>query len=159
MNDLTIQYMTQMGVAPFAETLATDLLPVDFVSKAIVALSLSNTDSQKNYHLFHPKGTDFTPVYKAIESTGYSIETISEEIWLEKLEQMVVGGYDVALGSLIHLYKEEALNIGDCTYNNEITINAIKASGFDFPNINVNTFTRMISYFMENKVSFKAKVE
>ncbi|MDC9622013.1 amino acid adenylation domain-containing protein [Xenorhabdus sp. XENO-7] len=154
-----IKSFIQMGVAPFAETLATDLLPVDFVGKAIVALSLSNTDSQKNYHLFHPKGTDFIPVYKAIESTGHSIETMSEETWLEKLEQMVVDGYDVALGSLIHLYKEEALNIGDCTYNNEITINAIKASGFDFPNINVNTFTRMISYFMENKVPFKAKVK
>ncbi|MDC9583184.1 SDR family oxidoreductase, partial [Xenorhabdus sp. PR6a] len=144
-----IKSFIQMGIAPYPELLSTDLLPVDFVSQAIVALSTSDKEHEHlNYHLFHPKGTDFTPVYLAIKQTGHNITTASESEWLEKLEQMVVNGNDIALGSLIHLFKEKALNIGNNTYNNQITHEAIKGLGLDFPDINVQTFEKLICCFM-----------
>ncbi|PHM26161.1 non-ribosomal peptide synthetase [Xenorhabdus budapestensis] len=91
-----------MGIALYPELLNTDLLPVDFVSQLIVTLSVSNNiPSHHNFHLFHLKGTDFTPVYLALEYKGYNIKTVSQSVWLEKLEKMVINGDDVALGSLI----------------------------------------------------------
>ncbi|CCW30868.1 putative nonribosomal peptide synthetase TomB [Xenorhabdus nematophila F1] len=155
-----IKSFIQMGIAPYSELLSTDLLPVDFVSQAIVALSTSDkTHEHQNFHLFHPKGTDFTPAYLAIKQTGHNITTASESEWLEKLEQMVVDDNDVALGSLIHLFKENALNIGNSTYNNQITHEAIKDLGLDFPDINVQTFEKLICYFMDREIiqSYKPK--
>ncbi|MCT8354498.1 thioester reductase domain-containing protein, partial [Photorhabdus kayaii] len=150
---LQIKSFIQMGMAPYPELLTTDLLPVDFVSQAIVALSASNRiHEHQNFHLFHPKGTDFTPAYLAITRTEYDITTVSESAWLEKLEQMVVNGDDVALGSLIHLFKENALNIGNSIYNNRSTHEAIKVLGLDFPDINVKTFSKLISYFMNKEI-------
>ncbi|PHM73861.1 non-ribosomal peptide synthetase [Xenorhabdus kozodoii] len=150
---LQIKSFIQMGIAPSPELLSTDLLPVDFVSQAIVALSTANKpDGQQNFHLFHPEGTDFAPIYLAIKQAGYDVTTASESAWLEKLEQMVVNGDDVALGSLIHLFKENALNIGHNTYNNQSTREAIKALGLDFPDINVKTFSKLISYFMDTEI-------
>ncbi|WP_338803301.1 amino acid adenylation domain-containing protein [Xenorhabdus griffiniae] len=150
---LQIKSFIQMGIAPNPELLSTDLLPVDFVSQAIVALSAANKiHEQQNFHLFHPKGTDFTSAYLAIKQTGHDITTVSESAWLEKLEQMVVSGNDVALGSLIHLFKENALNIGNSTYNNQSTHEAIKALDLDFPDINVKTFSKLISYFMNKEI-------
>ncbi len=148
-----IKSFIQMGIAPYPELLSTDLLPVDFVSKAIVALSVSNKiHGHQNFHLFHPKGTDFTPIYLAIRQKVHDITTTSESDWLEKLEKMVVKGDDVALGSLIHLFKENALNIGNNTYNNQSTHEAIKSLGLDFPDINVKTFERLLSYFMDKEI-------
>ncbi|PQQ31340.1 non-ribosomal peptide synthetase [Photorhabdus luminescens] len=150
---LQIKSFIQMEIAPYPELLTTDLLPVDFVSQAIVALSASNKiHEHQNFHLFHPKGTDFTPAYLAITQAEYDITTVSESAWLEKLEQMVVNGDDVALGSLIHLFKENALNIGNSTYNNRSTREAIKVLGLDFPDINVKTFSKLISYFMNKEI-------
>ncbi|OKP02968.1 non-ribosomal peptide synthetase [Xenorhabdus eapokensis] len=147
---LQMKSFIQMGIAPYPELLRTDLLPVDFVSQAIVTLSTANKiHEQQNFHLFHPKGTDFTPAYLAIKQTGHDITTVPESAWLEKLEHMVVNGDDVALGSLIHLFKEDALNIGHSTYNNQSTHEAINALGLDFPDINVKTFSKLISYFMD----------
>ncbi|OTA21794.1 peptide synthase [Xenorhabdus beddingii] len=153
-----IKSFIQMRAAPFPELLATDLLPVDFVAQAIVALSTSKK-SGHNFHLFHPKSTNFTPIYQAIEQTGHDIEIVSESKWLEKLEQMVVDGHDVALGSLIHLFKEDVLNIGDHLYNNQITCKAIKTFGLDFPNINVETFKKLIGYFMDKEIINNPKNE
>ncbi|BET96121.1 hypothetical protein [Xenorhabdus taiwanensis] len=88
-------------------------------------------------------------LYLAIKQTGHDITTVPESAWLKKLEHMVVNGNDVALGSLIHLFKENALNIGNSTYNNQSTREAINALGLDFPDINAKTFSKLISYFMK----------
>ncbi|CDL86069.1 non-ribosomal peptide synthetase [Xenorhabdus cabanillasii] len=147
-----IKSFIQMGIALCPELLNTDLLPVDFVSQVIVTLSVSDSISgHHNSHLFHPKGTDFTPVYLALKYKGYNIKTVSQSVWLEKLEKMVVNGDEVALGSLIHLFKEQTLNISNNTYNNQITRQMIKNCGFDFPDITVRTFTKLIAYFMDKK--------
>ncbi|WFQ81261.1 amino acid adenylation domain-containing protein [Xenorhabdus sp. SF857] len=150
---LQIKSFIQMGIAPYPELLSTDLLPVDFVSQAIVTLSTANKiHEQQNFHLFHPEGTDFTPAYLAIKQTGHDITPVSESAWLEKLEQRVVNGDEVALGSVIHLFKENALNIGNNIYNNQSTREALKTLGFDFPDINVKTFSKLISYFMDKAI-------
>ncbi|MEX0444768.1 amino acid adenylation domain-containing protein [Xenorhabdus sp. SGI246] len=147
-----IKSFIQMGIALYPELLNTDLLPVDFVSQVIVTLSVSNKiPGHHNFHLFHPKGTDFTPVYLALKHKGYNIKTVSQSVWLEKLEEMVVNGDDVALGSLIHLFKEQTLSVGNNTYNNQMTRQMIKNCGFDFPDITVRTFTKLIDYFMDKK--------
>ncbi|MDR0218144.1 MAG: amino acid adenylation domain-containing protein [Enterobacteriaceae bacterium] len=151
---LQIKSFIQMGITPYPELLHTDLLPVDFVSQVIVSLSIAPLSAsnklhrQKTFHLFHPKGTNFKPAYLAIKKMGYDITTSSESEWLEKLEQMVVNGEEVALGSLIHLFKEDALNIGNNIYNNQRTHEAIKLLGFDFPDIDVKTFEKLICHFM-----------
>ncbi|MBC8943670.1 non-ribosomal peptide synthetase [Xenorhabdus indica] len=147
-----IKSFIQMGIALYPELLNTDLLPVDFVSQVIVTLSVSNKiPGHHNFHLFHPKGTDFTPVYLALKHKGYNIKTVSQSVWLEKLEKMVVNGDDVALGSLVHLFKEQTLTIGNNTYNNQMTHQMIRNCGFDFPDITVRTFTKLIAYFMDKK--------
>ncbi|WP_319940065.1 non-ribosomal peptide synthetase family protein [Xenorhabdus littoralis] len=155
-----IKSFIQMEIAPYPELLNTDLLPVDFVSQAIVTLSTDDkTHEHQNFHLFHPEGTDFTPVYQAIKQRKHNIVTVSETEWLEKLEQMVVRGDDVALGALIHLFKENALNIGNSTYNNQSTHETIKSLGLNFPDINVKTFEKLISYFMDKEIIQSYKPE
>lgn len=82
----------QMGLAPDPSSLSTDLLPVDFVAEAIVALARSEATRQENFHIFHPQSTRFDPVYRAIRSLGYPLETTSDGKWLQQLELCVTGG-------------------------------------------------------------------
>ncbi|SJN60077.1 Linear gramicidin synthase subunit D [Vibrio ruber DSM 16370] len=137
----------QMGVAPEPSALFTDLLPVDFVADVVVALAQSELDKGENYHIFHPHGTTFEPVYQAIRSLGYSLEITSYYEWMKQLELRVTQGKEVALGSLIHLFNENSLDTGDNVYGNPVTTQCIEQLGVSFPELSEIPFKNMITYF------------
>ena len=142
-----IKSFIQMGLAPDPSSLSTDLLPVDFVAEAIVALARSEATRQENFHIFHPQSTRFDPVYRAIRSLGYPLETTSDGEWLQQLELCVTQGREVALGPVIHLFKENLLDTGDNAYGNPETTKRIAQLGLRFPELSEETFKRMIVYF------------
>ncbi|WP_368082717.1 amino acid adenylation domain-containing protein [Klebsiella michiganensis] len=146
-----IKSFIQMGLAPDPSSLSTDLLPVDFVAEAIVALARSEATRQENFHIFHPQSTRFDPVYRAIRSLGYPLETTSDGEWLQQLELCVTQGREVALGPVIHLFKENLLDTGDNAYGNPETTKRIAQLGLRFPELSEETFKRMIVYFQRQK--------
>ncbi|MCA7014962.1 amino acid adenylation domain-containing protein [Dickeya dadantii] len=152
-----IQSVIQMEIAPEAHTLTTDLLPVNFVSQAVVELAQTDRLLSSTYHLFHPTGTDFTPVYQAIRQCGYTFDITSSANWLTQLEAYVKAGEDVALGSAIHLFKEAALNIGEQVYHNYMTQEKLAERGLFFPAITCESFANMINYFHKKGILAPAK--
>lgn len=152
-----IQSVIQMESAPEAHTLTTDLLPVDFVSQAIVELANADPRLSLTYHLFHPTGTDFTPVYQAIRKCGYTLNITSSENWLAQLEAYVKAGDDIALGPVIHLFKEASLNIGQHIYHNYLTQKKLANRGLSFPDITHESFIKMITYFHKQGTLSPAK--
>lgn len=144
-----IKSFIQMGLAPEASALSTDLLPVDFVADALVALADLSTSRCDNFHLFHPCGTHFEPVYRAIRRLGYPLEITSDKVWLKHLEDFVQQGREVALGPVIHLFNEDSLDTGDNAYLNNFTAQRIVQVGLRIPELTEAAFVRMISYFQQ----------
>lgn len=144
-----IKSFIQMGLAPEPSSLSTDLLPVDFVADTIVALADSEKTRQENFHIFHPQSTQFEPVYRAIRSLGYPLETTSNGEWLRQLALSVTQGRDVALGPVIHLFNENSLDTGDNVYGNPETTKRMMQLGLHFPELSEDTFKRMIIYFRQ----------
>ena len=142
-----IKSFIQMGLAPEPLMLSTDLLPVDFVADAIVTLADSTREQPENFHLFHPTGTDFEPVYRAIHALGYPLKITSDSLWLQQLERLVTAGRDVALGPVIHLFNENALDTGNNLYLNQATAQRLTQLGLYFPELSEDTFMRTITYF------------
>ncbi|MBI4864546.1 MAG: SDR family oxidoreductase [Candidatus Riflebacteria bacterium] len=70
-----------LGVAPDVET-AVDLTPVDFVSRAMVRLSLSPGSAGRTYHL---RNRSTVPLGRLVEwlcDEGYRIRRVSYDDWL-----------------------------------------------------------------------------
>ncbi|MEU1125767.1 amino acid adenylation domain-containing protein [Streptomyces sp. NPDC005899] len=142
-----IKSFIELGSAPPAGELRTDLLPVDFVSRAVVALSRDPSAEDATFHLFHPRGSDFTPVHAAVRECGYALETVPADEWLTRLEESARLPGGNALAAAVPLFREGALELGENTYGNEKTSRLLERLGLRYPDIDRRSLTRMIRYF------------
>ncbi|MBW4636654.1 MAG: amino acid adenylation domain-containing protein [Gloeocapsa sp. UFS-A4-WI-NPMV-4B04] len=74
----------QLGAAPAGNT-NFDLVPVDYVSQAIIHLSKQQESLGKAFHLVNPRPLNANVLIDAIRSLGYPIERISYEQWRTEL--------------------------------------------------------------------------
>ncbi|MEU5694060.1 amino acid adenylation domain-containing protein [Actinosynnema sp. NPDC020468] len=138
-----VKSFIQLGSAPPGDTLATDLLPVDFVARAVVALSRHEPARNRELHLFHPRGADFDVVYRGIRDTGHRVDVVPEDRWWAELAR----SDDNALAATVDLFREGALELGDNTYRNEATATLLDRLGLGFPDIEPGSVSRLIRYF------------
>lgn len=141
-----IKSFIQLGAAPPGDTMTTDLLPVDFVARAVVALSREPRARDRALHLFHPRGADFDTVHRGIRDSGHPVEVVPEDRWWELLESAAAGGGN-ALAAAVPLFREGALELGDNTYHNDATAALLDELGLGFPDIGPDAVSRLIRFF------------
>ncbi|MER5863493.1 amino acid adenylation domain-containing protein [Kitasatospora sp. NPDC002040] len=141
-----VKSFVQLGSAPPADQLHTDLLPVDFVSRALVLLS-RQPGHNETYHLFHPEGADFQVVHHAIRKAGYPLEVVPGDAWFAALERSVADGAGNALAAAVPLFQEGVLELGENEYANDATRRSLRRLGLEFPAIEAGSVSRMIDYF------------
>lgn len=77
---LLIKGCIQLGYAPeWNEQIC--ILPVDFISKAIVGISLNHPETSLVYHLDHPRGILWDDLIKWLNQYGYQIISCSHQEW------------------------------------------------------------------------------
>lgn len=81
---MLIKGSIQLGYAPDFEEKIT-ILPVDFVSHAIVEISLAFPDASAVYHIDHPKGILWSDLVAWINDYGYQVKIIPLKEWKQKL--------------------------------------------------------------------------
>jgi thioester reductase-like protein len=74
----------ETGVMPEAY-IHYDVVPVDYVSRGVVALSSGADDSFDVYHLINPDVKTFAQVMGLLRELGYPIELLPEEIYKRRL--------------------------------------------------------------------------
>jgi thioester reductase-like protein len=65
--------------------LVLDISPVDYVSKAIVYLSLKQSSLGKAFHLQNPQPLPWKKLIKFARSLGYPMQVMTYKVWTEKL--------------------------------------------------------------------------
>lgn len=103
LNDALFMLMKgciQMGYAPDLNEQIT-LLPVDFVSEAIVQISLKHPDKKSVYHIDHPKGISWIDLIAWINDYGYKVNLITTKEWQQKLTHI---SHDNALFPFLPYY-------------------------------------------------------
>jgi len=73
------------GVMPEAY-LHYDVVPVDYVSRGIVALSAGSDNFFDVYHLTNPDAKSFAQVMGLLREVGYPIDLLPEEVYKQKLQ-------------------------------------------------------------------------
>ena len=77
-----------VGAAPQLEV-DVDMTPVDFVSRAIVALARQPASVGKTFHLLNPQPPRMDEVVDFLRSAGYRLESLSFDAWRDLLEPQV----------------------------------------------------------------------
>ncbi len=96
----------ELGQVPELDTpLLTDLVPVDYVSQALVHLSMREDSIGRVFHLVNPRPIEWREVIAMIVELGYPLQLVPYASWvanwrqhLEKDENRVLAGLD--LGSV-----------------------------------------------------------
>lgn len=144
---LLIKGCIQMGIAPdMKEKIA--MLPVDFVSKAIVGISLYQPDSSSVYHLDHPIGFLWVDLIHWINEFGYPVQLVSMKKWQEKLT-----GLDKSNALYPFLPYYLALPTNYCSPDADITQanSTLKKINLSFPSIDNKLLSTYFNYLIEVK--------
>ncbi|MFI6216861.1 amino acid adenylation domain-containing protein [Nocardia brasiliensis] len=127
---------------------AVDLLPVDYVARAIIQLSEGKPDNE-TWHLYHPDGLDWPTILETVRAEGYSIAPTSGAEWMGALEQEVGDSDDQrqGLGPLVPLMREGVMRLGKHTFDNEKSRRALADVGCPYPQADTGWIHRMFEYF------------
>ncbi len=142
---LLIKGCIQMGYAPrWKENIA--ILPVDFVSKAIVSIALQQQTASNVFHLDQPHGIIWTDLIEWLNQQGYSIKLCSHSTWLNHLSLIKM---DNALYPFLPTYlseTEEPHTPGTSLTN---TLSIFKKIQLSFPEISDALLKRYVHYLCD----------
>lgn len=93
----------QLEAAP-DEDIKENIVPVDYVSKAIVRLSRNKTALGKSFHLVNSQTLHSDMLIEQIRSLGYALKTTDYQDWRSQLLQITQGSAQHPLYSLIPFF-------------------------------------------------------
>ncbi|MGY2061818.1 SDR family oxidoreductase, partial [Nocardia gipuzkoensis] len=115
------------------EAPAVDLLPVDYVARAIIRLSEAEPDNE-NWHLYHTDGLDWPTIIAAIREQGYAVRPAAPADWLVALERQVESDErSQGLGPLVPFMREGVMRLGAHSFDNEKSRRALARLGCPYP--------------------------
>jgi thioester reductase-like protein len=97
----------QLGMSPLlAENETLEMVPVDYVSQAIVALSRQANAQGQAFHLTQPTLTRVNQMLEWVKTCGYSLEMVEHRTWLAALAHARTSGQKNILAPLLELLPE-----------------------------------------------------
>lgn len=145
----------QMGFFPDID-IEIDMSPVDYVSRAIVALSQQETDKvMPRYHLINAQPTTLKKWMLWLQNNGFSVKGIPLRDWISYVKDKITEDNDLypvlpfivdlapnSTMTLLDIFKDKPLGL-DTTCSRQ----ALSGKAIDFPMINDNLFRCYVGYF------------
>ncbi|MFL1375955.1 non-ribosomal peptide synthetase [Nocardiopsis protaetiae] len=126
---------------------AVDLLPVDYVARAIVRLSTAGPDGA-TWHLFHDRGLSWPAVIDTVRAQGYAVEPVTRARWMAALEERAESdSRGEGLGPLVPFMREGVMRLGDHAFDNDRTRRSLAGLGCPLPPEDTGWINRMFEYF------------
>ena len=114
-NDFLYRLMQgyiQIGSAPQG-AMPLDILPVDYVSRAIAYLSQKSQSQGNVFHLIHPEPASSDGLFAACHAAGYPIQRVPYEEWYRQLIEIAQGTQDHPLYPLVSLFSSRSEDDAD----------------------------------------------
>jgi amino acid adenylation domain-containing protein/thioester reductase-like protein len=142
---LFIKGCIQLGYAP-KDWGTVDMLPVDFVAKAIVLISLQESSQGKVFNLNNPFQPNWNKVFSWINEAGYPIHLLTYRQWRDQY----LAGIDEnnALFPLLPLYLTKTVS-GEqekTAVKNNSTQHMLQVLNLNYPKINKKLFDIYLHY-------------
>lgn len=143
----------QLGSVPDID-IRENIVPVDYVSKAIVHLSKQEKSLGQTFHLVHCQTLHSSTLVDHIRSLGYSIEQTSYNQWREKLLNITQGSLEHPLYSLVPFFparqaQEENSTSRFLQLDNQNVTNGLVNTAINCPPIDDQLLSVYFSYLRE----------
>ncbi|MFF9260806.1 type I polyketide synthase [Streptomyces longwoodensis] len=144
---LALKGLVQSGAVPAGAGGRFHLLPVDYVSAAIVSISARPTAAGGTFHLFNRDALDLDACVTRLRALGYPLREVDPESWRE----LVRSDRDNALLPLLHAFE---LMTGDTdafypALDTTQTEEALSGTGITCPPLTGELFDRYVRFFVQ----------
>jgi len=141
----------QLGKIPALET-GINLVPVDYVSQAIVSLSGREKSFGKAFNLLNPQPLSWQKLFEEIRALGYPVEKVSYDELLREVEQYVVKNPEDELYSslLLFLSDPETLRAKKPRFDTSNTKEGLASGAIACPPADKKLLTTYVSYFQKS---------
>ena len=137
-----------MGSAP-AIDMAVDIMAVDYVSSAILAISRGNDSLGRVFHLVSPHTTDLKQVCNWVAAAGYPVILKPYSVWRDDLDR-VASHSNGALAPLAALFPrmapEDSVQVPRTRVDCRNTLAQIEGSGIDCPKATIDLIKIYLNY-------------
>jgi len=126
-----------------------DFTPVDFLSKAIVNLSLRKKSLNKIFHLSNPVPISFKNFFKEISKCGYDLNETEYAFWISELKNMAKKNPDNKSYSYMIPFLEDNFNLIKriMKFDSENALEAISELKLTYPEVNIKLIKTYMNYF------------
>ncbi|QDS86006.1 Mycocerosic acid synthase [Rosistilla ulvae] len=147
-----VRACVSVGAAPF-RSLQLDITPVDFVARAIVALSQHDANLGQTFHLTNPQPLSDEVLVNWMHSIGSQVDLISHEEWCQRIDDKT-SDHDASLEVLTEVLMPRLTSGGkrgihpqfDC----KRTLDALAGSGILCPPADEQLLSTCYAYLLEN---------
>jgi pyochelin synthetase len=153
-----LQGFAQLGLAPEWQT-TLELSPVDYISNAIVYLSMRKELPQQIFHIVNPNPTQWHNAIAWINSFGYRVEMTDHDRWREKLLEVTLNSIDNALSPLLPVFppqaqmKELGISIsGSPRFHCQNTLQALVGSSIVCPPVDERLIHHCLNYLVSSNL-------
>ncbi|MFD6275949.1 amino acid adenylation domain-containing protein [Streptomyces sp. NPDC060209] len=134
----------QAGSVPDLPYGSTDWVPVDYVSAAVVALSVSGRTGTETYHLTNPDAPGLDRVFEAAARLGHELRTIPAPQWQARVAAQHDNAAQLFLGEEGQTRHEATDHRG---FDSSRTAKAVADLGVHLPSLTDDVLTRYLTYF------------
>jgi amino acid adenylation domain-containing protein/thioester reductase-like protein len=140
----------ELGIAPEGN-LIENIVPVDYVSKAIVYLSRQERSIGQAFHLLNPQHDYIDKLIKVSRSFGFSIQQIPYQQWQEKLMSIASAFPNHSLSSLVPFFparefESETTDSAELEFDCQNTVKGLVESSISCPKIDEQFIINYLSY-------------
>jgi thioester reductase-like protein len=138
----------QLGMSPELEMMV-EMIPVDYVSKAIVAISQANSSLGKAFHITNPHQISWNYLSNWIQSFGYPVKQVPFANWRRELIHHINYFPENALHSLLPMFTEESdFQKLEIRFDYQNTLKALSGTEIYCPQINADLLKMYFSCFL-----------
>ncbi|MBF0101013.1 MAG: thioester reductase domain-containing protein [Desulfobacterales bacterium] len=141
----------EIGKYPTLDTLMT-FVPVDYVSQAIVQLSLQKKSINKAFHLTHPNPIPWKSFMNEICAFGYDLQEIPYNQWIEELKTIAATHPENKVYSFLLLFLRDSNNLllKQMHFDSTNTMQDLKGTPISCPPTDQKLVSRYLSYFQQS---------
>jgi amino acid adenylation domain-containing protein/thioester reductase-like protein len=143
---LLLKGCAEAGVAPQLDDVAFDLVPVDYVSRAIVELSRSADAVDRTFQLASEEFISFRTAVDGLRSVGYRIDEVPFEQWAQRIAASADNAAFPLLGAMARDGKDEDQE-GSARFSAAATRLLLDGTGISCPPIHGQLFQLYLSRF------------
>ena len=156
-NDLLYKFIIgclQLGSMPEWE-MNLDIIPVDYVSKAIARLSSDPESLGQAFHLIQPNPVSSSTLFEKIRSLGYPIQQVSYDQWYAELMDISQKQTNQVLSSLVPFFpadnsSERAQEAAVLTLDCQNTLALLANTSIVCPAIDDRLLSIYFSYLLQS---------